>query len=326
MKKLITICFFVLIFGKVLFCQLMPLSPKFNLSFRPRLVGGEISHTTHSGDFSVARFLRNDISPTFGTFTNELQKQFDFAKTLYDKEDYFDAVTEFKRLLFFDKDSAYTFEANYMIGKCYKEGAKFSKAILYFTYAEWSAHNSDELYDCRISIIRTNILRRTTSNAIMLLDSLQKDSRFKDKLNDIYYWKGWAYIFADNWEQASETFGKISNEQPLKILCDKVISERYSVTVANILSVVIPGAGQIYTGNILSGMLSFGWNLLWGYITVNSIVENRVLDGIFVGDLLWLRFYFGNLQNAKKFAIERNIEISNKALSYLQYKYQGEKP
>jgi len=323
MKKLMTICFSVLVFGKILFCQLTVLTSKSDLSFRPE---GEISHTTSLGVFSVAPLLRNDISPTSNTSTNELQKQFNLAKSLYDKEDYFDAITEFKRLLFFDKDSTYTFEANYKIGECYKEGAKFSKAILYFTYAEWSANNTNELYNSRISIVRTNILRRTTSNAVILLDSLQKDPRFYNKLNDINYWKGWAYIFADNWEQASEAFGKISKKQPLKKLCDKVISERYSVTAANILSVVLPGAGQIYTGNILSGMLSFGWNLLWGYITINSIVENRVLDGIFVGDLLWLRFYFGNLQNAKKFAIERNIEISNKALSYLQYKYQGEKP
>jgi tetratricopeptide (TPR) repeat protein len=256
----------------------------------------------------------------------ELQTQYTKADSLYIKEDYFDAITEFKRLLFFDEDGIYTFKANEMIGKCYKEGAKFSDAILYFNYAELAAKNPEETYDSRLDIIKVNILRRSTSNAIRLLDSLSDDSRFKNKKDDIYYWKGWAYIFADDWESASKEFAKINENHPLKILADKVISERYSVTEAQILSGIIPGAGQIYTGHVISGLLSLGWNVLWGYLTVNSIIQHRVLDGLLVGDLLWFRFYRGNLQNAGKFVDEANIAVSNKALNYLQFQYKGEKP
>jgi hypothetical protein len=88
----------------------------------------------------------------------------------------------------------------------------------------------------------------------------------------------------------------------------------------------VPGAGQIYTGNYLSGILSLGWNILWGYTTITAFQANRIFDGIMVGDLLWLRFYNGNNQNAEKFAIEKNLEISNNALIYLQNVYTGEKP
>ncbi|MGB8320515.1 MAG: hypothetical protein WCE54_20455, partial [Ignavibacteriaceae bacterium] len=62
------------------------------------------------------------------------------------------------------------------------------------------------------------------------------------------------------------------------------------------------------------------------YITVNAFIENRAFDGIVVGELLWLRFYRGNVQNAGKFTEEKNKEISNKALEYLQLNYDGEKP
>lgn len=255
-----------------------------------------------------------------------LQNQWAKADSLYNHENYFDAITEFKRLLFFDSNKVYTFKANEMIGMCYKEGAKLSDAILYFNYVKLSAKNDEQIFNSELNIIKANILRRTTSNAIKLLDSLESDSRFKDRTQKIYYWKGWAYIFSNDWENASKEFGKINENHPLKILADKVISEEYSVDKAKILSIIIPGAGQFYTGNIVSGILSLGWNVLWGYITVNSIIEHRVLDGIFVGDLLWLRFYLGNLQNAGKFAEQKNAEIHNKALDYLQYKYDGEKP
>jgi hypothetical protein len=65
---------------------------------------------------------------------------------------------------------------------------------------------------------------------------------------------------------------------------------------------------------------------LWGYTTITAFQANRIFDGIMVADLLWLRFYNGNNQNAEKFAIEKNLEISNNALIYLQNVYQGEKP
>ena len=89
---------------------------------------------------------------------------------------------------------------------------------------------------------------------------------------------------------------------------------------------IIPGAGQFYTGHYFSGLLSLGWNALWGYLTVKAFIDERVFDGLIIGNFLWLRFYVGNIQNAEKFANEANIKIANKALSYLQDQYKGEKP
>ncbi|HQF44052.1 MAG TPA: hypothetical protein PK073_14175, partial [Ignavibacteriaceae bacterium] len=67
---------------------------------------------------------------------NSLKDQFDFAKSLFDQEKYFDAITEFKRLLFFDKENLYGFDANLMIGLSYKAGAKYNDALKYFSLSE----------------------------------------------------------------------------------------------------------------------------------------------------------------------------------------------
>ncbi len=261
------------------------------------------------------------------TFAQDaLQKQFDYAKKLFSEADYYDSITEFKRLLFFDKSNEYGYEANNYIGKAYKMGAKFSDAIIYFAYAGIDASNVNELYTAKINIIRANILRRTTYRALDLLDSLQNDKRFSSRIKEINYWKGWAYIFADKWEKASSAFTKTDTNQVLSKFCKKVNDEKYSVPFAEIISHFIPGAGQFYTGHIFSGLLSLGWNLLWGYVTVNAFMANRVFDGLAVGNFLWLRFYNGNLQNSRKFALEANLNITNKAMNYLQFSYSGTKP
>jgi len=264
---------------------------------------------------------------SFASFAqNSFDAQFNIAKILYSDEDYFDTVTELKRLLFFDENSEYNYEANLLIGKSYKQGAKYSDAIRYLTLAEINAKNIDELYEIRIEIIRINILRKTTRRAFKLLDSLGTDERFKDRKDEIKYWRGWAYMFADDWEQAAQTFAELDTNHVLKTLSEEVDNDLYSVSFAKTISYIIPGAGQIYTGEYISGLLSLGWNVLWGYLTIKAFIAERIFDGIVIANFLWLRFYRGNLQNAENFAMEKNLVRSNRALNYLQFEYNGLKP
>jgi len=268
------------------------------------------------------------------SFTQEyFQDQFDFAKKLFDEENYFDAITEFKRLEFFDTNNIYSSPSYEYIARCYKQGGKFNEAIQYFTLAEINAKNPEDIYRVKIETIRVNILRNTTDNTLKLLDELGKDERYlpdskagNDKKDEINYWRGWAYIFADEWDNAAEEFSKISSNHELKTLCENTHKKKYSVSFAKIASVILPGTGQFYTGNYLSGFLSLGWCALWGYIAVDAFIEERIFDGLAVANFLWFRFYQGNLQNAEKFAVEKNIEIANESLYYLQHTYSGLKP
>ena len=255
-----------------------------------------------------------------------LQDQLEFAKKLFEEENYFDAITEFKRLIFFDPGNVYEFQSNKYIAMSYKEGGKFNEAIQYFTLAEINAENLEDLYRIKIELIRVNILRRSTLNAHKLLNELENDGRWTNKTDEINYWRGWAFIFDDEWDKAAEEFSKISPDHELKTLCEETHNKEYSVTFAKLASVILPGAGQFYTGNYLSGLLSLGWCSLWGYIAVDAFVDNRIFDGLAVANFLWFRFYQGNLQNAEKFAVEKNIQIANESLYYLQHYYGGLKP
>jgi hypothetical protein len=256
---------------------------------------------------------------------NSFEEQFNFAKKLYEEENYFNAVTEFKRLLFFDESNKYSFESNYLIGLSYKYGGKFSDALIHFSISDMQARSTAEEFNCRIEIVKINIIRRTTYKALALLDSLANDPEFKNKSDEINYWRGWAYIFSDDWERAALTFSEIQKARHLALICDSVDNDLYNPELAKYLSIV-PGAGQFYTGEYVSGLISIGWNVLWGYLTINAFIEDRVFDGLLIGSLLWWRFYSGNIQNAEKFAIEKNLEITNSALRYLQNDYNGRKP
>jgi hypothetical protein len=227
--------------------------------------------------------------------------------------------------LFFNETGKYSYEANKLIGLSYKQGAKFSDAIYYFSLAETNANSIEEIFESKIEIIKINILRRTTNRALSLLEELRNDERFGDKSDEINYWTGWTYIFADDWEKAASLFASIDSTYFLKTFCDSVSSDLYDVKLAKLLSIV-PGLGQFYTGEYVSGVISLGWNVLWGYLTIKAFSEDRIFDGIMVGTLLWYRFYNGNLQNAEKFAVRKNLQKTNSALRYLKVRYDGSKP
>lgn len=255
-----------------------------------------------------------------------LEVQFNRAMIMYESGEYFDAVTEFKRLLFFDKKKKYAYSVNMLIGNCYKEGARFSDAIIYYTYAEMASKTDSGIFLARINIARANILRRTTKRAFTILKNLSSDPRFSKRSNEINYWRGWAFIFSDEWENAAEAFSKTDSNSALVNLCLKVHKEKFSPLFAEILSHLLPGSGQFYTGHFFSGVLSLGWNVLWGYVTINAFSANRIFDGFMVGNLLWFRFYRGNYENAEKFAEAKNLSITNRALHFLQYGFKGLKP
>ena len=159
-----------------------------------------------------------------------------------------------------------------------------------------------------------------------MLNDLNEDERFNSKKDQIPYWKGWAYIFNNEWEKASEEFAKVDKNHQLKQLCANVDESQYSESTAKFLSYILPGAGQFYTGNYLSGILSFGWVALWTYVAVEAFLADRIFDGLMVTSFLVIRFYNGNIQNAEKFANEHNSQISNWTLNYLQHNYRGPKP
>ncbi len=250
----------------------------------------------------------------------------DRAESLFNSNQYFDAITEYKRTLFFAKENDLASKVNFRIAQCYKAGALFDEAIKYFGSVERNSKDDSLLFETEIEIIRCNILRKTTSRALQLCNELESDSRFISRIEEINYWRGWAYMFADDWENASKSFGEFNSQKELKMLCDQVLNDKLSVTFAKVISYILPGSGQIYSGRILSGLLSLAWNLAAGYFTVNAFITNRAFDGIVIGELVWLRFYRGNVENAENFAEQKNREAANKALKYLQNEYRGLKP
>lgn len=255
-----------------------------------------------------------------------VEEVYSLAEKLFENKNYFSAITEYKRVQFFDKENKFNFNTNYKIGLCYKFGGFYENSIEFFSRALKYSKTIEEKFELKTQIVRVNILRRTTQNALQILEELDNDLSFKNQKDEIYYWKGWAYIFNDDWKNAEINFSKSTLGIELYYLSKKVNNQKLSVTFAKVISYILPGSGQIYAGNYISGLLSFAWNFMAGYFTINSFLQNRAFDGIVIGELVWLRFYKGNIENAEKYTEQKNLSFSNNALKFLQEEYKGLKP
>lgn len=253
----------------------------------------------------------------------EVQKR--YADSLFAAEAYFDAVTEYKRLLFFDEAGSGHFHAAYRIASAYREGARISDALRWFVRAEMVAANIEERFRAITGQVRMNILLGRYGAAESRLEEMKKNPTFTEYGKEITYWLGWTAVFEGAWDRAEALFDE-SGCKELAQLTEQTRDKFSSETTAALLSHILPGAGQVYAGDILSGIGSAAWNLLWGWLTVKAFSEDRVFDGFAIGSLLWLRFYYGGVQNARDAVRRNNSRAANEALHYLQNTYKGEKP
>jgi len=131
------------------------------------------------------------------------------ADSLFANDEVFDAITEYKRLLFFDGSGDYTHYANFRIAECYKAGGKFDDAVEFFGKALISAETDSLVFATKLELIKVNLLRRTPERAEQIITEIDSDYRFADSTDQINYWKGWIMVFSDNWKRATYFFWQV---------------------------------------------------------------------------------------------------------------------
>lgn len=266
------------------------------------------------------------LSGVHFTQTNEVSSLFTHGKLLFEQEEYFHAITELKRYLFFSQDSSLHHEANLMIAQSYRSGGFFRLASPYFLSARDMAKNQQEKISAMIEHAKNEILKGTPETALKILNLAYNQSSESSVQREITYWKGISELFAGNLNQAAIILEDLSPGDSLAILCRLGDDEMVNPELLKLISAFLPGIPQIYLGEYTSGLLSLGWCGLWGYTAVTAFTANRIFDGIMTGNFLFFRFYNGNLENAELFGQNHNTRIKNSILSFYQNNYNGLKP
>jgi hypothetical protein len=117
---------------------------------------------------------------------------------------------------------------------------------------------------------------------------------------------GLAYLLDDQLLQARNAFLQNEDYAIAADIDSYIRMPVKSEKTALLLSLFLPGSGQVYASDIRQGFMDFLINVGSGYLFYNALKQQKYVDASLIFFFLINRFYLGSLHNAQKSAQEYN--------------------
>ena len=254
----------------------------------------------------------------------EPDTQYDFAENYFLNEEYFRAIGEYKRFIYFFPEDTRVPLAAYKIGESYFKARRFREAVDSFETIidqyddiDLSIKSYFMISECLVSLDEYGPAISNLHNLIVITD----DVNTKD---EAFYRIGWIYLEMEAWEKARLYFAKISRQNThkysLKKLSDELNREstipKKNPKLAGFLS-IIPGAGFLYCERYQDALIAFllnGAMICAAYEAFDS--GNEALGGIIA--FVETGFYAGNIYGSVSSAHKYNRNKSKQFLEKLK--------
>ncbi|MGA3084658.1 MAG: tetratricopeptide repeat protein [Thermodesulfobacteriota bacterium] len=240
------------------------------------------------------------------------ESQFTFASHLLQHNDYFRAITEFKRYLFLYPSGAKADEANYLLGealfqtKAYQEailhwegvlsqtpGTPFKEEIQFKTgKAYWALGREDQAMHLWEKILQEGHSSLKSTAARSVLWGLVKQKNYNSARLLLKN-----SPLKDSEKEAHEVFFQNAEKLPYK-----------SPTTAGALAAILPGAGHLYLDRRQDALIAFSINGLFTWAAISSFQQGNSGLGTLL-TFIELAWYSGNIYSAINSAHKLNRKL-----------------
>ena len=219
------------------------------------------------------------------------------------------SISYLRRVVFFEPNNLDNY---YSLAKRYTENKAYDKAIIFFT-AMYNKTNSDSVKnEVSFEIAKTYLLKKEFAYAeIEVLNVKEISDYFSDRK---FYYLSIIDFYRSNYTSSLNYALRISylteqQKNEIEGLYKKANRKyaRPNPNLAAAFSILLPGSGQIYTGNIKDGVNSL---LLTGgaFFLFRDISLKYSLYDAFIGVFpIYQRYYSGGVMNARNLA-EKKIK------------------
>jgi len=252
------------------------------------------------------------------------ESQFRFAEQYFEKGEYYRAIGEYERFIYFFPDSPRVELVQYKIGLSYLRGERYHQAIEAFETVIDEYQDSEYALKSYLGKSKAYVLLGRYDTALTSLNNLitiAPDQRIRD---EAYYQKGWVYLEMGLWKRARESFEEISDQNrdryPIENLAHEIETKtplkQKNPTAAGVLAIV-PGAGHLYCERPRDALISFLLNGALIYAAYEAFDED--LEGLgAVITFFELGFYAGNIYSAVSSAHKYNRDTEQRFLNQLR--------
>jgi tetratricopeptide (TPR) repeat protein len=251
-----------------------------------------------------------------------------FADSLFERGDYYRAITEYERVIFYYPDHPLALTARFQIANSYFKGERFEQALELFRSLSREYPNDvigrKAYYLVGETYYQKHDYIRAADVFELFIDTYPDDPQADAARVRI----GWSHLRQGKWQEASADFGKVPPGSPLRPQAESLTAgaEQYpglptkSPTLAGGLSAVLPGAGQLYIDRPGDALVSFLLNgaFIWGAVEAFRN-DNETTGGI----LLFFEsgWSLGNIYNATSGAHKYNRRGTREFLDGLQSRF-----
>ena len=252
----------------------------------------------------------------------------DFADSLFREDDYLNAAHEYRRYLFLfptEDDSDFV---QFRLAACYQNAGRLASAIQAYQVLIDTYPTSPLIQRAQSNIAQCQLLDGNKDVAIRSLQRFLSQYPDSDLAPRAQFMIATVQMEDKDWEKASKTWEQISVKYPntrfaeasdrlTRMVRSSKLMPKRSPTLSGMLSAVIPGLGQAYSGRFLDGLQSLTVVGTIGAGTAYYINREQYEVAIPVG-LLGLFFYAGNVYGGVQAAKTFNNRQEDKFLDGLR--------
>jgi len=252
-----------------------------------------------------------------------------FADSLFERGDYYRAITEYERVIFHYPGHGLAKTARFQIAHAYLKGDRLDQAIERFRSLHDELPQDETGKKAYFMLGESYYARREFDRAADVFQSYLEAYPGDGRADAARVRIGWCSLKQGRWREASEEFRKLPPDSPLHAQAEGLAAGALdypglpakSPALAGGLSAVLPGAGQLYVERPGDALVSFLLNGAFIWATVEAFHnDNNVTGGI----LLFFEsgWYLGNIYNAVNGAQKYNRRHEQEFLDGLQEKYR----
>jgi TM2 domain-containing membrane protein YozV len=249
---------------------------------------------------------------------------FGFAQSLFEAEEYYRAIGEFQRFLFFQPEHPLASEAQLKIGLGFFCGERWAQAYEVFRQVAQAAPDPSIRPMATLWMAETRAQGGDDPQAIRLYREAMTEYRGTPVAERAAYLMGWSLLRQRQWIQARQAFAEVGAQSFYHASAQRLAAAlnpppslpQRSPMLARALSTVVPGAGQIYTGHPLDGLIGLGVHgalIAGATAAVMAGLEGAAgIDAFFT----W-GFYQTQMSNAAVSAREFNVQAEERFIGLL---------
>ncbi|MBN1410262.1 MAG: tetratricopeptide repeat protein [Spirochaetales bacterium] len=248
-------------------------------------------------------------------YAQEQTNTFDFADSLMEEGDYFRSITEYKRIIFFTDDDNLKKQCSYRIALAYCKSNHFPLSISYLDdllkFPELPPEifaKTDLLYGINFYFLHEYGLARDYFEKSLKINSSGTPELLLGLLAaDNGNFESAGRIFRTAAEKSPESeSGRLAADLSTEILNGSSLDSK-SPFVAGLLSAVLPGSGQAYTGHWFDALNAFTMVGFFGFATYLAVsYDIQRNDGYYfytaISGVITGFFYLSNIFGAAKTA------------------------